>query len=215
MSKSKPSLWNETRFTKWSFLEGLPSTFLRASGFHLIKSHDCHLVTEKETELQGNIWQRRYDQDFPLWLDFQGIKRIIVLHCTGCSSLVSSIFSWAKSILICMNSQIFLAPLVLSDLQVKLVPVLPCALCTPQILYRLSRSSYSNLNDPDPLPPQRFCILSHSTYSNLKRLPAGEIACWLSSVQKIHRQQSHLCKELRSKILHNWPLQWVGTRYIH
>ena len=82
---------------------------------------------------------------------------------------------------------------------------MPCALCTPQILYRLSRSSYSNLNDPDPLPPQRFCIVSHSTYSNLKRLPAGEIA-----VQKIH-QQSNICKERRSKILHNWLLQWVGT----
>ena len=96
----------------------------------------------------------------------------------------------------------FLASLVLSDLQVKLVPVMPCALCTPQILYRLSRSSYSNLNDPHPLPPQRFCILSHSTYSNLNRLTAGEIA-WLSFVQKTG-QKNHIFiffKDLKPPII--------------
>ena len=45
-----------------------------------------------------------------------------------------------------------LDPSVSSDLQVKSVSVLPCGLCTPPILYRLARLSYSNLNDP--LPPQ-------------------------------------------------------------
>ena len=54
----------------------------------------------------------------------------------------------------------------------------------------LARSSYSNLNDPHPLPPQRFCILYHSTYSNLKRRTAGEIA-QPSSVQKL-QQKSNL-----------------------
>ena len=146
------------------------------------------------------IWSR-----FPTLAGF--LKRIIVLHrvgdrCQRSCFLVGSIFSWAGT----MNRlwdlyefSDFLAPLVLSDLQVKLVPVMPCALCTPQILYRLSRSSYSNLNDPDPLPPQRFCIVSHSTYSNLKRRPAGGIA-WLSFVQKIHHQRSSTFRVCKSTI---------------
>ena len=149
----------------------------------------CHWEGNRTTGkyMTTQIWSR-----FPTLAGF--LKRIIVLHrvgdrCQRSCFLVGSIFSWAGT----MNRlwdlyefSDFLAPLVLSDLQVKLVPVMPCALCTPQILYRLSRSSYSNLNDPDPLPPQRFCIVSHSTYSNLKRLPAWEIAS-LSSVQKIHQ----------------------------
>ena len=152
------------------------------------------------------IWSR-----FPTLAGF--LKRIIVLHrvgdrCQRSCFLVSSIFSLAGTMnrLWDLNEfSDFLAPLVLSDLQVKLVPVMPCALCTPQILYRLSRARLIQI-----LTIRTLCL-----HRDFVSYPTQLIQI-LRGSQHEKLPDSLLCKRStsylqRSKILHNWPLQWVGT----
>ena len=141
----------------------MPSRFHRTSAFHLLKNHDCQRRKPNFREFYDNAYMIKA-YPFPC-ISSKVISKILMskggqVVDTSNSRMMFSCklyltleveYSSINSVLRSPQATV-LDPPVSSDLQVKSVSVLPCGLCTPPILYRLSRSSYSNLNDP--LPPQ-------------------------------------------------------------